>query len=253
MIPKLIHQTWKSKALSEPLKSYCGSWKQFNPDYEYRFYDDADCLRLVRTEFPRLAGLYESLPLSILRADLFRYLAVYHFGGLYADVDMECLQPLSRLLSVNGAIFSIEARLTAARQRELGYRHPYQLANCIFASEARHPFVGAIIDRAIELIGSRQSILPTDVEDVTGPRMLTRLFYEQMPADVRVLQQIYWLPYRMYPRAFPLNANMYTRHHFIGSWKAPEGARPSFRRRWIERDIPPNPFPNSSFHTFDAT
>ena len=253
MIPKIFHQTWKSKELSEPLISYCRSWKRFNPDCEYRLYDDADCLALVRAEFPHLANLYEALPLAILRADFFRYLAIYRFGGLYADVDMECLQPLSRFFSEDGAVFSIEARLTAARQRELGYRYPYQIANCIFASEAGHPFIGSIIDRVVALIGSQQPIKSAAVEDATGPRMLTRLFYEKMPPDVRVLRQIYWLPYLAYPRVFPLNANIYTCHHFIGSWKDTAGGRPSFRRRWIERDIPPNPFPTNPFHRFDAT
>ena len=252
MIPFIVHQTWRSKDLSEPLMSYCHSWKRLNLNSEYRFYNDADCLAFVRGEFPHLAGLYEELPFPILRADFFRYLAIYRFGGLYADVDMECLQPLSRFFSLDGAIFSIEARMTATRQRELRFRHPYQIANCIFASEAGHPFIGSIIDRVVASIGAQKSLLPTNVEDVTGPRMLTRLFYEQMPPNVRTLEQIYWLPYRAYPRVFPLNANMYTCHHFIGSWKDIEGGMPSLRRRWIERDVPPNPFPTSLFHTFDA-
>lgn len=250
MIPFIVHQTWKSKALSEPVRSYCDSWKRLNPHCDYRFYDDADCLALVRADFPHLIDLYENLPLPILRADLFRYLAVYRFGGIYADVDMECLQPFDRFLSVGGAVFSIERQTTAVRQQELQYREPFQIANCIFASEPGHAFIQSVIERAVKLIGLQPPITPDTVEDVTGPRMLTRLFYETMPPDVRVLQQIYWLPYRMYPHIFPLNTNVYARHHFIGSWKTIKGDRSSFRRRWIERDVPPNPFPANAFHIF---
>lgn len=252
MIPFIVHQTWKSKSLSEPVRSYCDSWKRLNPSCDYRFYDDADCLALVRTDYPRLIDLYESLPLSILRADLFRYLAVYRFGGIYADVDMECLQPFDSFLSAGGAVFSIEAQTTSVRQRELQYREPFQIANCIFASEAGHPFIRLIIDRAVQLISLQPSIKPDAVEDVTGPRMLTRLFYETTPPAVRVLQQIYWLPYRIYPRAFPFNINMYARHHFIGSWKDRSGHTPSLRRIWIERDRMPNPFPRTRFHEFNG-
>lgn len=251
MIPHIVHQTWRSNALSEPCRSYCNSWKQLNPDCEYRFYDDADCLAFVRTEFRHIANMYEALPLAILRADLFRYLVVYRLGGLYADIDMQCLKPFGRFFSLNGAVFSIESRLTATRQRELGYRRPYQIANCIFASEAGHPFVASIIDRVVSLIKAQGSIERTAVEDVTGPRMLTRLFYEQMPPNVHVLRQIHWLPYRGYPRVFPLNANMFAWHHFVGSWKDSAAGPASPRRRWIERDIPPNPFPSHSIQRFD--
>lgn len=251
MIPLIIHQTWKQEKLPAPLNDYSQTWRRLNPDYEYRFYDDDRCAAFVRDEYPHLAQLYETLPLPILRADLFRYLVVYRFGGVYADVDMECLQPLRRLTSIDGMILSIEARLTSTRQRELGYRYPYQIANCIFASEAGHPFLGSIIKRAVSLLGSQQTVSPLTVEDLTGPRMLTRLFYEITPPNVRVLRQIYWLPYRFYPRVYPLNVNMYACHHFMGSWKEAIGSDKSLRRQWIERDIPPNPFPAGLFHTFD--
>jgi mannosyltransferase OCH1-like enzyme len=251
MIPPIVHQTWKSDDLPRSLKECCASWKRFNPDFDYRFYDDRSCAAFIYAKYPDLAQLYESLPLPILRADLFRYLIVYSFGGLYADIDMECLRPIDRFLSLDGAIFSIEARLTSIRQRELGYRHPYQIANCIFASEAGHPFLRRVIDRAVALLRSQQAITPASVEDITGPRMLTRLFYEGAPQRTRILKQIYWIPYRLYPRLFPLNKNMFAWHHFYRSWAGAMRTTPSLRRRWVERDIPPNPFPRTLFHITD--
>ena len=250
MIPSIIHQTWKSRELSEPLAGYCSSWRRLNPDCEYRFYDDARCTDFVRSEYPELAALYDSLPLAIMRADLFRYLVIHRIGGLYCDIDMECLQPFDQFFKMSAAVFAIESRLTRKRQRELHYRQPYQIANSIFASEAGHPFLKAMIERAVALIRARPRISTDMVEDITGPRCLTRLFYESRPARVHVLQRTYWQPYD-YPRIYPFTKKMFAKHHALGSWKMPNARRSLFSsRRWIEMHVPPDPFPRRLFHDF---
>lgn len=246
MIPPVIHQTWKDTSPPHVLSRLCDTWKQQNPGAAYRFYDDAACRDLVRREFPGCLDAYDRLPFAVQRADFFRYLVVYRYGGLYADVDMECLKPFERFFALRGAVFSIEARMTAARQRELGYLRPFQIANCIFAAEPSDPFLGHVIDRIVALVDRLRDRSLGDVEDVTGPRMLTRAFFEAAPASVTVVNQIYWIPPREYPRIYPLNKNMYARHHFMGSWK--EYGPRRFRRVWIERNIPPTPFPKTVSH-----
>jgi mannosyltransferase OCH1-like enzyme len=251
MIPSIIHQTWRSRELPEPLARYCASWRRLNPRCEYRFYDDAQCIDFVQSEYPELAAFYDSLPLAIMRADLFRYLVVHRLGGLYCDVDMECLQAFDQFFAMGDAVFSIESRLTRKRQRELHYREPYQIANSIFASEAGHPFLKAMIDRAVALIRAYPRISTEMVEDITGPRSLTRLFYENRPGRLHVLQRTYWLPYGVYPRIYPFTKNMFAKHHSFGSWKLHNAGNSLFSmRRWIEMDVPPDPFPRSFFHDF---
>jgi mannosyltransferase OCH1-like enzyme len=196
----------------------------------------------VAREYPAMLDAFERMPFGVMQADLFRYMAIHRFGGVYADIDVECARPFGPLLALGGAVLGVEARLTRARQLELGYARPRQIANFIFAGEAGHPFFAAAIDRAVKL--SRANPRPTRdrIEDITGPRMLTRLFYERPFAKVSVLAQAYWAPSRDYPDIWPFNANVYARHHFAGTWKGDEPRKP-FRRRWIERDIPPNPWP----------
>lgn len=246
-IPKIVHQTWRSTALPSQIAHYCASWKRLNSDIEYRFYDDEACAAFVRAEFPAYASLYEAMPHAVERADFFRYLVLYCFGGLYADVDMECVRPLDRFFALAGAVFSIEAHITADRQRRLGYAQPYQIANCIFAAPPGHPFLLSIIQRVAQI--ARTSPHPlSEVEDLTGPRMLTRLIYETQPADVGMLHQTYWLPSLSYPDVYPLNRNIYTRHHFWGSWKDAALTGKTLRQRWLDRDLLPNPFPPALFH-----
>ena len=250
MIPPIIHQTWKTNELPPRLEAYRRSWQRCNPEADYRFYDDAGCLAFVQKEYPQFAAAYEILPFAIQRADFFRALVVYRLGGFYADVDMECLRPLARFFEMKGAVFCIETRLSRTRQRELGYRHPYQIANCIFAAEAGHPFLLNLIENIADLARLKPVSDPVQVEDATGPRLLTRLFFDHPEERPHILEQVYWMPPTLFPPIYPLNKNMFARHHFLGSWKSQRARGLSARRRWVERSWMPNPFPARPFHDF---
>lgn len=241
MIPDLITQTWRDRTLPEAARPYAESWRRCNPAMNYRLFDDADCDALMADAFPEHLDLYRRLPFPVMRADVFRYAVVHRDGGIYADIDMECLRPVAPLLADRKAVLSVEAEITARRQRELGYARPLQIANCIFAAMPGTEFFRAAVDRAMRLCAARSSIARSDVEDLTGPRMLTRLFYERDWPELTVLRQIALMAPRHYPAIWPLSANMHARHHFFGEWKRPQ--KRSLSRILVERDKWPNPFP----------
>lgn len=222
-------------------KRFCHSWKLYNPDFDYRFYDDESGGRLVEETVPQFLDDYRQFPHAVMRADFFRYAAIYRHGGLYADIDMECVRPVDTLLALAPAVLAVEAHLTERRRRELGYDQPAQIANSILMGRPGHPFFLEAMQQAVALWRARGTVGREEIEDVTGPRMLTRLFYAHRPADIAVLRQIVLAPPRHYPDIWPLNARVHARHHFFGSWK-PAARRRSMSRRWIERDRWPNPF-----------
>eukprot|EP01052_Picozoa_sp_SAG31_P020854 SAG31_NODE_1586_length_7821_cov_3.086765_2_plen_123_part_00 len=78
------------------------SWLRVNPGWEYRFWTDADNKELIKTKFPEYLEMYEWYPENIQRADAIRYFILYEFGGVYADLDFEALQPLDQLLATPG-------------------------------------------------------------------------------------------------------------------------------------------------------
>jgi mannosyltransferase OCH1-like enzyme len=243
----LLHQTWKTRSLPPRFEQYHASWQKFNPDLKQHFYDDATSRDLVRTKFPEYLDVYDDYTFGVQRADLFRFLVVYEYGGLYADVDMECLRNLDCFFSLDGATFCVEGYLTETRKTQLGYRHPIQVANCVFMAEPRHPFIRRVIDTIISLSRMRRAFSTADVESITGPPVLTRLVAEHQ--TVRLLDQIYWMPPTAYPNLRPLSANMYMRHHFAGSWKTAQKQTmgQSLRRHWVERWRLPHPFPKKPF------
>jgi len=242
LIPRLITQTWRTTALPAPAEAFAASWRTKNPDFTWRLFDDEACAALVAEVAPEYAADYRDFPFPVMRADFFRYAAVYRDGGVYADIDMECVRPIGKLLDIAPVVFSVEAHLTERRRAELGYTRPSQVANCIFAARPGHPLLRQAMDRAVELVRRRATTAKADIEDLTGPRMLTRLFFERARPDIALLPQIYLMPPRHYPDIWPLNRNVHARHHFFGSWK-PAARRP-LSRVWIERDLWPNPWPS---------
>ena len=238
-IPKILHQTWKTRELPPEFAAFRRTWLRCHPDWECRVYDDSDGRQLVAEHYPQLLALYDSYPANIQRADLFRYLAVHHYGGVYADLDMECFKPLEPLLDGRSCVFGIEATFGDDLRRKQGYLEAYQVANCIFAAEARHPFFTLLLERLPQVDGATPANRAM-IEDATGPRFLTRVFQQERSrfADIALLPQIHWIPPRRpaWPNFFPFNVHIYCKHHFAGTWT--DGLEESgtswqrFRERW---------------------
>lgn len=91
-MPKIIHQTWKTHELPPNFKNWSDSWRECMPDWELRIYDDADNRKFVEKHFPELLEMYDAYPEPIFRADAIRYMYLAVEGGLYVDLDIECLR-----------------------------------------------------------------------------------------------------------------------------------------------------------------
>jgi len=72
LIPRIIHQTYKTRKVKERHLAAVQSWQLNNPNWAYRFYDDTDCREFVVREFPQWIDAYVALPLAVERADFFR-------------------------------------------------------------------------------------------------------------------------------------------------------------------------------------
>lgn len=240
-IPLVLHQTWRTTALPSEFARFRDSWRRHHPAWQHRFYDDEACRREVAQMGAPWPGVYARLPTGIQRADLFRYLIVFRHGGVYADVDMECRRPVDALLEGASCVLAIEAHLTERRRRRLGYRAPRQIANCVFAARPGDPFLARVLDR-IGAAGTSDVRTDDDIEDSTGPRLLTRVFESLPPQEagqIRLLPQISLVPPSV-PRLVEWWLAPYARHHFAGTWKRDPVSGRSLWRRWLERDrVPP--------------
>lgn len=98
-IPRIIWQTMKTNNVPVFMKNYADSWIDLNPEYEYRFHDDGDILKFLETDFPNFLEGYKKLKFGASKADLWRYLIIYKYGGVYADIDCKCISPLKQWIN----------------------------------------------------------------------------------------------------------------------------------------------------------
>lgn len=101
MIPRVVHQTWKTHDVPERFLEAQRSWQEIHPHWEYRFWTDEDLADLVHERAPEISSLYRRYPEAIQRVDAARYVILREFGGLYADLDVRCLRSVEPLLDAD--------------------------------------------------------------------------------------------------------------------------------------------------------
>jgi mannosyltransferase OCH1-like enzyme len=220
MIPRILHQSWKQADIPTQWRGLQQNWIRHHPDWEYRFWTDADNHALVAEHYPSLLALYDAFPLDINRAELARYLVVRHFGGVYVDMAFECLRPIGPLLSDRPAVFGLEPASHCARaaihQPVLGRL----VCNAFLASIPNHPFWPHMLDHLATC-----ATLP-DVLLSTGTVMFTQAMNSYaggVEIAVEAADTLYPIDIEQAKKAAPehiaaLTADAYAVHHWSGSW-----------------------------------
>jgi mannosyltransferase OCH1-like enzyme len=180
-IPRIIHQTWRDERVPVPLQRLAESWKRNHPGWEYRLWTDVENREFISKYYPQFLDPYDSYAYHIQRVDAVRYFILYTFGGLYVDLDFECLRSLDLLLSKHECLFGLEPREHCeihSRERIIG--------NALMATTPGHSFFLAIIDDLTSYCppqGHRNDI----ILETTGPFMLTRVYDRCRPTNVSLL------------------------------------------------------------------
>ena len=186
-IPPRIIQTAKTRNLSLKHRSMMANLKLLHPEYEHRFFDDADVEAFIDGEFPRYRGIFDGFRFPIQKYDFFRYLAVYRLGGFYFDLDVLLANDLSPLLPT-GCVFPFEGLTLSRLLRSHGM--DWEIGNYGFGAAPGHPFLEAVIENCVRaqrepawvqpmmrgvppLSGAEYSVLYT-----TGPGLVSRTLAE---------------------------------------------------------------------------
>lgn len=104
MIPKIIHYCWFGRTpLPESAVRCIESWKKFIPSYQIKEWneDNFDVNIIPYTKEAYAAKKYAFV------SDFARFWVIYHYGGIYFDVDVEVVKPMDDILS-KGPFWGIE-------------------------------------------------------------------------------------------------------------------------------------------------
>ncbi|KAG7193426.1 uncharacterized protein KQ657_000844 [Scheffersomyces spartinae] len=131
IIPKIIHQTYKTEEIPDIWKPGQKACVDLHPEYQYILWTDEMARQFILEEYPWFIPTWDSYPYPIQRADAIRYFALLHYGGIYIDLDDGCERKLDPLLTVPAFVRKTD---------------PTGISNDVMGSVARHPFFVKVVD-----------------------------------------------------------------------------------------------------------
>jgi hypothetical protein len=186
-IPRILDQTWKTGEIPDEWSECVASWRRFHPDWEYVLWTDESSRRFVAEHYREFLETFDAFTYAIQRADAIRYLVLHHFGGLYADLDVECLRPFDDLLRGHRFVIGREPERQARR-----YGRSDLVCNALMAAAPGHP----LLDAVIEELGKRRADISFHHEVLasTGPLMIDDVWRRLGGDEVTVVEAHVFCP-----------------------------------------------------------
>jgi len=159
MIPKIIWQTYKDPydQLTPYMYEAIQTWKDVNPEYEHRYMDDFQAKEFIYENFGQeWLDIFNSLPVGVMRGDLWRYMIIYIHGGVYADLDTHCKEPINVWLKD-------EYEMIVCPENNIHY------CQWTFAAAPKHPVIKSVLDYIKENIKNPNYDQDHFVHKYTGP------------------------------------------------------------------------------------
>lgn len=225
-IPKIIHQTWKNENLPKAFQRLSNTWRDMLPNWEYRLWTDEMNREFVRTHYPDFLKKFDGYPKNIQRADAIRYLLLQTYGGLYVDLDFECLKP--DFVSLLEDADFVAGKEPYAHARRYGIE--YIICNALMASVPGHPFVDYVCWRMMNHPHGWKVRHGGDILSSTGPFLLTDSYRKfSHKENLRIIEPQYLYPVclgeskliienRVSPEMAARMNKAYAIHYFCGTW-----------------------------------
>jgi len=127
---------------------------------------------LLNLFFPDFIPYYEAYPHNIQRWFAARYLILFQYGGLYVDIDYDCLEAVDALLGDSTCCMGMEPA-----SGSMYYNKPIVVGNAFMACIPKHNFFEKIIEDMkinYEKIFSPHKI--NQIMESAGPFLTTRVY-----------------------------------------------------------------------------
>lgn len=172
-IPFILHQTWKTSEIPLEFRDYVASWKVRHPHWEYMLWTDEDNRALIEEHYSWFLPHYDSLPTKIQKVDAVRYFILHRFGGLYVDLDFECLRNFDELMQNFECFMGEEPKSHALKvynRNPAAHGGSSVICNALMASTVEHPLWPLVWSEMMIRLSNPKYF--KDVLHTTGPAML---------------------------------------------------------------------------------
>jgi len=209
MIPKIIHYCWLSDDEFPDLINKCiKSWQKFLPEYEFIIWDRKKFDIQNNTWVKEAYNAHK----YAFAADYIRFYALYNYGGIYLDADVQILK------SFNDLLFN---------KSFIGLDSTGDFEAAIIGSEKGVPWIKKILDYYI----GKKFIKNNGTYDITPlpliiKNQLSSLYQKKISQksilEIKDILNIYpcqyFSPKNFHTKKITPNKNTYCIHHFDGNW-----------------------------------
>jgi len=196
MIPKIIHYCWLSgEQIPDNLQRYMDTWKEKLFDYEFILWNfdrfDINSSIWVKQTFEAKKYAFA--------ADFIRLFAVYNYGGIYLDMDIEVIKSFNPLLH-NKYMFAYEDNYIKSPE-----------AGC-FGAEKGFWFIGDCLN----YLQNKEYL--NDNGTYTLPRLMKQIYTESQKEEIDFLPADYFTAKSPVTGEISITKNTYCVHNFAASW-----------------------------------
>jgi hypothetical protein len=189
-----------------------------NPS-EYMLWTDASSRDFIAEHYPWFLQTFDNYRYPIQRADAIRYFVLYHYGGIYMDLDIGCRRSIDPLL-----VYPVILPKTI----------PVGVSNDLMFAEKGHPFLKQTTENLKSFDYSWLLNYPT-VMFSTGPMFVSAQYglYVRENFDV-AMSQVRILPKALYGKNIkPSDApHAFFSHFYASSWHDDDAAFINFLNTW---------------------
>ncbi len=198
-IPRILHGIWfGSDEIPEEFLEYRDSWKKYHPHWFLMLWTDDNLFELINQ------NIFNRAITPAEKSDIARLEILKRFGGVYADMDYNCMKGIEPL--INNSDFFIVKDLERWRSKNPKYQIPY-LNNALMGCTLNHPLINKLIDSLPLFYKSNKH---RHVCFRTGPGYVSQILNNE--EDITILEN------RKLRKE-------YARHHYANSWKIIEPQR----------------------------
>ena len=153
MIPKIVHQTWKTDSLPSIFQAIYNNNKETNPNFEFKLWHDTpgttDIEQFMKTEYKELYDIFNKCKYGVQKADISRIVLLYHYGGVYIDLDILTLKKLDELIDFDSDFFYVS--MEPKEQTKMLYQKDNMVCNAFFATPAKHPVMQKALEQIVRI------------------------------------------------------------------------------------------------------
>lgn len=177
-VPLRIFQTAFTRCGAVPLgvARAMSTWARAASPGQHILFGDAACRAMIERNFPpRVLAAYDALVPTAYRADLWRYCALFLYGGFYADSKSSWARAGEGLRAAVPDDVDVLVVADMWQTENLFVRQ--DLYNAVMGFRPRHPLLGRVIGRVVRAVEERD--YGRNPVAITGPGALGEAFADE--------------------------------------------------------------------------